>query len=105
MFHLKVSPNKVISIPGNPKSTFGSPANASGKNSNIKYFSTVIRLLTITNKPPSRIHFDAPGCFSANPSHKPLIFSIILIPFSLDCETLLYSFGITFCIYVPLYLS
>ena len=45
------------------------------------YLNTVIRLLTITNKPPSRIHFDAPGCFSANPAHKFLIFSINTYPF------------------------
>ena len=68
IFHLNVSPNNVMSIPGKPKSTFGSPANASGKNSNITYLSTVIRLLTITNNPPSLIHFEALGCFSENGS-------------------------------------
>lgn len=76
IFHLNVSPNNVISIPGKPKSIFGSPANASGKNSNITYLSTVIRLLTITNNPPSLqvlllplSTFDSVFCYGYIPAH------------------------------------
>lgn len=93
MFHLKVSPNKVMSIPGNPKSTFGSPANANGRNNKSKYLSTVIKLLTITNRPPSRIHLEAPGCLSAKCCHEFLILSIICSPLS---YILIFSFSQAF---------
>ena len=38
---------------------------ASGRKVRIRYLKTVTALETITNRPPSRIHLAAPGCFSA----------------------------------------
>src|SRR5699024_7968240 len=65
MFHSKVSPNKVSGMPGQPKLASPRPANAAGRNCSIRYLNTVIRLLTITNRPPSRTHLAAAGCLAA----------------------------------------
>ena len=43
MFHLKVSPNRVMSMPGQPKSTTGRLANALGRNCSSRYLNTVMR--------------------------------------------------------------
>ena len=65
MFHWKVSPKRVMGIPGQPKSTMGRPAKAAGRKVSRMYLNTVITLLTMTNKPPSRIHLAAAGCLAA----------------------------------------
>ena len=49
-------------MPGQPKLTAHSDLNALGRNVRIAYLNTVIRLLTMTNRPPSRIHCAAFGC-------------------------------------------
>ena len=40
--------------------------------------STVTRLLTMMNRPPSRIHLDAAGCFSTKLFHQFLIAFMVL---------------------------
>ena len=64
MYHLKVLPRTVIVVPGNPKSIRGSLVNSFGKNCNIKYLKTVIKLHIITKSPPSLIHSASFGFFS-----------------------------------------
>ena len=62
---MKVSPNRVISTPGQPKSTTGKLLNAAGRNCSSRYLNTVIRFDTMTNRPPSRTHLAAAGCLAA----------------------------------------
>ena len=52
-------------MPGQPKAVSPRPAKAAGRNCSIRYLNTVIRLLTMTNRPPSRTHLAAAGCLSA----------------------------------------
>lgn len=46
-------------MPGQLKSTAHRPLKVKGRKVRIRYLNTVTTLLTMTNKPPSRIHLDA----------------------------------------------